>query len=313
MTELVLSPATPLVTSDQAADRVRALVAAFLLSKKNLNTRKAYRRDLLAWIDWCEENEHDPLNVRRVHLDAWSEVGAGLTPEKPANTTMARRLSAVSSWYTYLLREEVLEKTPTAYLERPPVDPDHSDTRGLTLAEARDVMVAGVAHSRRAKVITSLGLLDGLRCDEMVQLDVEDFGTDQGHRTLDVSRKGGYKQRVPVAPVSVAALEECIGDRTSGPILITSTGRRITPDRVFRIVRQVAALAELDQPETVSPHSLRHSFITLALEDGVPLHVVQDAAGHKTPRTTRRYDKNRNQLAQHPAYRLAAKMASLGS
>lgn len=55
---------------DPAAERVRVLVAAWLLSKKNENTRKAYRRDVMAWIGWCEENEIDPLNVRRAGLSA---------------------------------------------------------------------------------------------------------------------------------------------------------------------------------------------------------------------------------------------------
>ncbi len=56
-------------------------------------------------------------------------------------------------------------------------------------------------------------------------------------------------------------------------------------------------------------HALRHGFITDALEAGVPLHVVQDAAGHRDPRTTQRYNRRRGRLDGHPAYTVAAAMA----
>jgi integrase/recombinase XerD len=300
---------------DPAAERVRILVGAWLLSKKNPNTRKAYRRDVMAWIDWAEENDVDPLNVRRIHIDAWSESGAGLR-DNPANTTLARRLSAVSSFYRYLLWEDVVEKTPCAHIERPKVNRDHSDTRGLTKHEARDMLVGAAAHSRRAKVIVTLGLFDGLRCDELIMLDVEDLASDSGHRTLDLLRKGGYKQRVPVGPAAVASVEDYIDgrvlepDRARHPLLVTSSGARLTPDRVFRIVRQCAELAGIERPHEVTPHSLRHTFITLSLDAGVALRDVQDAAGHADPRTTRRYDKNRNSLERHPTYQLAAHLAT---
>jgi site-specific recombinase XerD len=172
------------------------------------------------------------------------------------------------------------------------------------------MLVAAAAHSRRAKVIVNLGLLDGLRVAEMVWLDVPDLSIDQGHRTLEILRKGGAKQRVPIAPAGAVALDEYIGDRTEGPILVTRTGNRITPDRVFRIIRQVANLAELERPDELSPHSMRHAFITLSLNEDVPLRDVQYAAGHKDPRTTERYDRNRNQLERHPTYRLAAALAT---
>jgi integrase/recombinase XerD len=66
------------------------------------------------------------------------------------------------------------------------------------------------------------------------------------------------------------------------------------------VITQLAAAAEI--PHTISPHFLRHGFVTAALEAGVPLHRVQDAAGHRDPRTTRRYDRARGALDNHAAY-----------
>ena len=75
-----------------------------------------------------------------------------------------------------------------------------------------------------------------------------------------------------------------------------------------RIVRRVARRAGL--AKKISPHTLRHAFITAALDAGVPLRDVQEAASHADPRTTMRYDRARNNLDRHPNYILAAFMAS---
>jgi integrase/recombinase XerD len=62
--------------------------------------------------------------------------------------------------------------------------------------------------------------------------------------------------------------------------------------------------------KNVGPHTLRHAFITAALDAGVPLRDVQEAASHADPRTTMRYDRARTNLDRHPNYILAAYMAS---
>ena len=60
----------------------------------------------------------------------------------------------------------------------------------------------------------------------------------------------------------------------------------------------------------ISPHSLRHTMVTLALDAGVPIHIVQDAAGHASPETTRRYDRARHALDGHATYVLAQHLAT---
>jgi len=72
-------------------------------------------------------------------------------------------------------------------------------------------------------------------------------------------------------------------------------------------VRRLARAAGIDK--RLSPHGLRHSFVTCSLEAGVPLHRVQDGAGHADPRTTRRYDRARHALDGHATYALAAFVA----
>ena len=75
----------------------------------------------------------------------------------------------------------------------------------------------------------------------------------------------------------------------------------------LKVVRRLARTASIEH--TVSPHSLRHGFVTAALDAGVPLRDVQDAAGHADPRTTRRYDRGRHSLDRAATYTVASYIA----
>jgi Phage integrase family len=93
---------------------------------------------------------------------------------------------------------------------------------------------------------------------------------------------------IPLAPRTARAIDLAIGERTEGPLFITGDGRRLDRHGADRIVRRVTRRAGI--AKQVGPHTLRHAFITAALDAGVPLRDVQEAASHADPRTTMRYD-----------------------
>jgi integrase len=142
--------------------------------------------------------------------------------------------------------------------------------------------------------------LNGLRVSEAIGADIEALGLERGHRTLTVLRKGGKVVTVPLAPRTARAVDLTIGERLSGPIFIGSDGRRFDRHTAGRIVRRVARRAGVDK--AIGPHTLRHAFITAALDAGVPLRDVQEAASHADPRTTMRYDRARVSLDRHATY-----------
>ena len=84
-------------------------------------------------------------------------------------------------------------------------------------------------------------------------------------------------------------------------------GRRLDRHRAGRIVRKTARRAGI--AKSVTPRALRHAFITAALDAGVPLRDVQEAASHADPRTTIRYDRGRGSLDRHATYIVAAYVA----
>jgi integrase/recombinase XerD len=151
-----------------------------------------------------------------------------------------------------------------------------------------------------------LGLL-GLRISEALHIDIEHLGTKRGHRTVTVLGKGSKLALIPLPPGVARAVDLAAADRTIGPLLLGRNGDRLNRQAATRIVVRLAKQAGVSKH--ISPHSLRHSFITAALDAGVPLRDVQIAARHADPRTTTRYDRARNNLDRHASYIVTAFVA----
>ena len=102
---------------------------------------------------------------------------------------------------------------------------------------------------------------------------------------------------MPLAPRTARAIDLAVGERIEGPIFLAADGQRQDRHGAARIVRRTARKARI--AKNVGPHTLRHAFITAALDAGVPLRDVQEAASHADPRTTMRYDRARTSLDRH--------------
>ncbi|MEU1688253.1 tyrosine-type recombinase/integrase [Micromonospora sp. NPDC005707] len=291
------------------------------------HTRDAYRRDVTGWLSWCAGRGLDPLRASFLDVNAYGRElestpgGRGGRPLTPA--TVARRLSALSSWYDFLVKLRALEANPVAAADRPRVDRDHSATIGLTpdevdaLLAAADADTGPTAARNRAAIVLLADL--GLRVGELVSLDLADLGAERGHRSVRFVGKGGKVRRRALTPGTAYAIDAYLAARAAtegvtvpeltGPLLVTATGGRLDRHAVFRLVRRLAQAAGIPAWAKLSPHSLRHAFATTARSEGVPLEDVQDAMGHADPRTTRRYDRDRHNLDRDPAYAIWAARA----
>jgi integrase/recombinase XerD len=150
--------------------------------------------------------------------------------------------------------------------------------------------------------------LNGLRISEALAVDIGDLGHERGHRTLRLLRKGGKRQTVALPPRAAEAVDQLVAGREEGPIFATKTGRRLDRFAAAKTVARLARVAGID--ERVSPHRLRHGWVTAALDAGCALHVVQDGAGHADPRTTQRYNSHRHLLDKAAAYAVALHVAA---
>ena len=136
---------------------------------------------------------------------------------------------------------------------------------------------------------------------------MDQLGLERGHRTLVITRKGGKVVTIPLAPRTARAIDLATGERTSGPLFLASDGRRLDRHGAARIVHRATGRAGI--AKHVSPHTLRHAFITAVLDAEVPRRDVQEAASHADPRTAMRYDRARTSLDRHATYIVAAFIA----
>lgn len=299
--------------------RLGRLVAGWLLGYGSPHTRRAYARDLSGWARWCAELDIDPLTAERVHVDAWARHLSEARALAPA--TVARRLAAVSAFYRWCVLEHHLSANPAVHTRRPELDPDSSTTLGLTADQARALLAAATAHSPRMRALVALLLVDGLRISEALALNIDHVqAVDRGHRIADLRRKGGRTARAALPPLVADAIDTYLHHRAAtthqdiaalaGPLFVTRSCARWRPGNAARSLIALARRTGILGANRITPHALRHAAITLALDAGVPLHEVQDFAGHRDPRSTRRYDRARDRLDRHASYTLAAHLSS---
>ncbi|HUZ35890.1 MAG TPA: tyrosine-type recombinase/integrase [Streptosporangiaceae bacterium] len=220
--------------------------------------------------------------------------------------TVTRRLPAIAGFCRYAVEEELLDHSPAVHVRRPRAGCE-SHATGLDRNEVGALLVAAGLGPAAEHALISLLALNGLRVSEATGAGIAALGVERGHRVLTIRRKGGKTVTIPLAPRTARAIDLAIGERCEGPVFLAPDGRRLDRHGAGRIVRRVARRAGI--AKNVGPHTLRHAFITAALDAGVPLRDVQEAASHADPRTTMRYDRARASLDRHATYIVAIYIA----
>jgi integrase/recombinase XerD len=241
--------------------------------------------------------------VRRADIEAFARE---LEAKGRARATVTRRLSTIAGFYKYAVEEELPGHSPAAHVRRPRLDYE-SHATALDRNEVGALLVAAGLGPAPEHALISLLALNGLRVSEATGADIEHLGLERGHRTLVITRKGGKVVTIPLAPRTARAIDLAIGERADGPLFLSQDGRRLDRHGAARIVRRVTHRAGISKK--VGPHTLRHAFITAALDAGVPLRDVQEAASNADPRTTMRYDRARTSLDRHATYIVATYIA----
>lgn len=297
--------AIPTPERDDLPDWKRC-AAAFLIRYRNANTRQNYAKALEVWFRWCRDHGLDPLrSVKRHHVEHWMRHMEDVEGKAP--TTVVHRLNALSGYYKIAVMDGYIDGSPVFNILRPRIE-RVSTTNYLTRVElGRVFQVAEERGDNRDLAILCLLGLNGLRCSEVVGIDIEDLGRERGYKTIFVRRKADRTQTIPLSPRTTWAIEQCVGDRTSGPLFVSkrTANKRIERGDVQRLVKRYTKWAGITH-KRISPHSFRHSFVTLSLDAGVSARDVQNSAGHADARMTSYYDRNRESLARNATHTLTA-------
>ncbi|MDD3815850.1 MAG: tyrosine recombinase XerC [Desulfocapsaceae bacterium] len=259
------------------------------------HTVSGYQHDLLEFVATLA----DEVSIQAVNASSVRQFVVNLHGQNNA-ATVARKLSALRTFFRFLQRQKVVDADPLAGISGPKIA--HLIPVFLTVDEVFLLLETPNENDRfmsRDRAILELLYSTGMRVAELVSRNLEhlDFETEM----LKVRGKGNKERLVPVGRPAREAVHLWLSSRQQlmqeragrglalekEALFLNSRGSRLTTRSVERIVRAYGERAGI--PQVVTPHALRHSFATHLLEMGADLRSVQELLGHASLSTTQRY------------------------
>ena len=270
---------------------------AYLMLERALSphTIEAYLSDMGKLEQFIQLSglELQPAQVSTDHLSAFlmwlNELGLGARSQ-------ARLLSALKTFYKYLLTENIITTDPTELLDGPRL-PRHIP-EVLSFDEIQrmlQVIDLSEPHGVRNRAMLETLYACGLRVSELTELRLSHLYLDIGF--VKVIGKGDKERIVPIGGDAVKHIRLYIeGVRQTmlnihkdhaNYVFLNRRGKKLSRVMVFLIIKEIAGLAGIEK--NVSPHTFRHSFATHLIEGGADLKAVQDMLGHESILTTEIY------------------------
>lgn len=292
--------ARPLV----ALTETDAAITTFL-ARYSGDSRRSEHFALARFLAWYPGP--DVLNASRAEIEMY--VHHLLEEEGLKRSTVYGYLSTLSQFFKVAVADGRIAADPTVMVRRPKVFYDDNRLTRLSSHDIEKLLLHAQTRSmQHTALVALLGLL-GLRVSEAVGVRIEDYaGYERGHRVLHLVGKGGKPATIPLPPLVFRILDAAAGDRREGPLLTTRTGRQMTRHDAYRRIEVLGRQCGLGH---VHPHQLRHAAATVALDAGASVRDVQAFGRWADPRMVDRYDRNRNNLDRHAAYKLASHMSAI--
>lgn len=278
------------------------------------NSVEAYLHDIEKLTSFLSMNDiaKTPDAIERADLEKFIQFihELGMT-----ETTQARIISGLRSFYKYCLIEEISTIDPTVLLESPKLSRKLPDT--LSFHEI-EIMIAAIDLSKpensRNRAIIETMYSCGLRVTEVTNLKISCLFTDAGF--IKVTGKGDKERLVPIGSDAIKYIQiyqtqirnhVAIKNGEEDILFLNRRGTRLSRVFIFLMIKELAAAAGIRK--SISPHTFRHSFATHLVEGGADLRAVQEMLGHQSITTTEIYthlDREflRTTLQQfHPSYK----------
>jgi integrase/recombinase XerD len=265
------------------------------------NTIAAYKNDLeqlRTYVLGLSINGDHPL---------WAQIDRGalldfileLRRRRYADATVARKVAAVKSFFSFLQAEGILRKNPAESLNSPRVG--KSLPKALSMREIDELLEQPARRSspeaRRDRAMLETIYATGMRVTELVSLNMKDLHLSRPAAYLRCTGKGSKERTLPLHEQALQALESyledgrphLVRDRRETALFVNRRGDRLTRQGFWLILKGYTKQAGIATP--VTPHTLRHSFATHMLTGGASLRNVQELLGHANMSTTQVYTK----------------------
>ncbi|HXV90024.1 MAG TPA: site-specific tyrosine recombinase XerD [Gemmatimonadales bacterium] len=256
------------------------------------HTVENYVRDVRRFAEWAgARDRHDPQTVTapdvRAFVYALKDVGL-------ATATIRRQISALRSYYRFLVGEGHAVRDPTERIETP--KGWRTLPTVLSVTEIERLIAAPTGEGPlplRDRALLELGYATGARVSELVGLSLPDLLYEDG--LVRVLGKGSKQRLVPLGRRALGQVALYVRESRAaldrgkgrGRLFLNARGTPLSRVGAWGIIRQAAARAGLTK--RVTPHTLRHTFATHLLEGGADLRAVQEMLGHADLSTTQLY------------------------
>lgn len=257
----------------------------------SFHTLRSYSSDLSMFSEFFQSK-----GVKEIKYFDLRKYLAHLKTSDYSKNTIARKISALRSWFKFLQQDGYIDENPAGSLSTPRIDKklpkflSEEEMKSLleispeTLLDYRDKAILEVLYST------------GMRVTELISLDIDDVDFIGG--IIKVKGKGSKERLVPIGDKALISIRKYLEARSEENIPANRRGRksvlflnknkkRISARSVRRIINK--HILRTSRKRNISPHSLRHSFATHMLNRGANLRVVQELLGHKSLSTTQIY------------------------
>ena len=262
----------------------------------SVHTQTAYSKDLSDWSRFLSK-EMDVTSISQVNpsfIRSWlaSLREAGVTPR-----SIIRKISALKSFYKFLLRSRVVSASPMTQISSPKMGKSLPVFIKEDEAVALGELVAVTSEDWKGmntRLLITLFYYTGMRLSELINL--KDQQVELNRAQLKVLGKGNKERILPLHADVIQMIHEYIAQRNERfpekePfLLLTEKGKKMYPRYAWQLVNQILAAATTVQKK--SPHVLRHSFATHLLNNGADLNAVKELLGHSSLAATQVYTHN---------------------
>jgi len=283
----------------------------WLADFNNDNTSPTYRKGVEQFAETFNIQTLDDLKaVSNKHIVAFKKL---LVQKGRANGTVNNRLSAVSSFYNYLIEQGILNHNPAVGIRRMKNDRDRVKSICLTPQEGGILMESPEGDGLQAlrdRAILYVLFFTGCRESEICKLQVRDFFSEQGYFILDFKVKGGKRNRVAIQNTCADEIQRYVdaskhGWNKDSSLFLTVKNKYGAPPKelhrqtIISLWKKYALKVGL---VGTSPHSARTTFITTALKNNCPIEHVQETVSHARTETTKMYDKREVRLEDSASF-----------
>ena len=268
------------------------LFVHYLMHEKRMSahTISNYQRDLKRFLSFCQQQDLTQWQIiKSKHIRQYI---AHLHQQDLAGRSIQRSLSAIRSFYRFLIKQQIVDNNPAVTVQAPKAEKRLPSTLDVDQMNALlDGTTADTMIAKRDRAIMELFYSSGLRLAELASLDLRDI--DYADQLVHVTGKGNKQRIVPVGGQAIKALNNWLEKRDElgfyqqTALFITQQGRRLG---VRSIQKRLSFWGKQQGiSDKVYPHRLRHAFASHLLESSGDLRAVQELLGHADISTTQIY------------------------